>query len=560
MNNKRFNAAYASFLCVFLIIFFVPLVIYQSNSDEFSSGFLQIASRLVFPFILISTCLSLFSFAASNYFSKWVVSFFCVLSVLIYVQSSFLVWNYGILDGNDIEWEAFTYSHYIDLAVWGLGVLIFLFFSGYILRISGKILGILSVILFANILVISFSGQVKWRSQNTQGQLETFYNFSPEKNVVVFLLDAFASPAFDYLINKDPAYAKIFEGFTFFKNATGSFPTTLPSIPAIITSKEYDNSVPVKDFITKAVAEGSFPQAFADSGYQVDLATLPHVCPGMRVNNCTSLQYLTGTDSGRLIKAEAVRITDLSLFRSAPQVLKKLIYNDQNWLLQSYFEPLSVDMHQASALRLPEIFKNNSNTNAVKPTLKFFHLQLPHLPLRVNESCEKPDKSKKGRPRNIQFSEQAGCAIHLTSQMFEKIKEMGIFDSSTIVVLADHGIGLKFDNLTRVKSFPNPAYAMPLLLIKRPGETGQLKISDAQVRTADLSATLASIYGLKNNFPGIPAFENKGEPRLRTFRYYKWNNDFWQKDYLPDIREFQISGEPNDSNNWVETKKLSSKK
>src|SRR6185436_19727519 len=67
------------------------------------------------------------------------------------------------------------------------------------------------------------------------------FAFSPTRNVVILVLDTFQTDLFQELLDDDAGLAAKFEGFTYFRNAVGGFPSTAASVPLILTGQYYEN-------------------------------------------------------------------------------------------------------------------------------------------------------------------------------------------------------------------------------------------------------------------------------------------------------------------------------
>ena len=71
-----------------------------------------------------------------------------------------------------------------------------------------------------------------------------------ETERIYFVLDGFQSDAFEDIVEADRAQMdRQFSGFTFFRNHMGAFPTTIVSIPAMLTGSVYRNQEPLRRFI-----------------------------------------------------------------------------------------------------------------------------------------------------------------------------------------------------------------------------------------------------------------------------------------------------------------------
>jgi hypothetical protein len=55
---------------------------------------------------------------------------------------------------------------------------------------------------------------------------QSIYQFSPEKNVLIIVLDGFQGDVFQEIIDESPQYRKRFDGFTYYRDALGGYPVT----------------------------------------------------------------------------------------------------------------------------------------------------------------------------------------------------------------------------------------------------------------------------------------------------------------------------------------------
>ena len=141
------------------------------------------------------------------------------------------------------------------------------------------------------------------------------------------------------------------------------------------------------------------------------------------------------------------------------------------------------------------------------------------------------------------------------------MKQLGIYENSLIVLMADHGAGLAPYEL---KARPaengedavliNPkvvSMATPLMAIKPPGASGPFQVSSAPSTYTDIPITIASILGLKSEFGGRSVFELRpGEQRERRHYLHGWRRDDWKTDYFGPIQELIINGNVYDSAAW----------
>jgi hypothetical protein len=382
--------------------------------------------------------------------------------------------------------------------------------------------------------------------------------FSAKNNVIHFIFDAFQSDIFDEIIeNKPDHYSKAFDGFTFFRETTGIFPTTYLSVPAILSGKVYQNDIPIVDFLRQTLTEKSITNVLYNHGYDVDIIPAnKSYCQG----NFTQFYMIPDPYTGTIKdyrRAKAALMMDLVLFRHTPHYIKQAVYGNQRWFIQKF---LVQNEHAHYRYFGHEAFLSDiisaMSPNRNKPVYKFYHFMTTHVPLVVNKDCQYAGAVLPNTRENVLI--QSKCVLDHFANFLIKLKSLGIYDNSLIIMQADHGsvapVELKGQNTHpegNVISANVVSSALPLLLIKPPASKGPLRISDAPVMLTDVPATINSLLHLNEIIPGQSVFEIKpNQVRERKFFDYRWKHANWQSDFLPPLTEYIITGSVFNRASW----------
>ena len=111
-----------------------------------------------------------------------------------------------------------------------------------------------------------------------------------------------------------------------FRNATGGFPSTAPSIPLILTGRYYDNSVPFQDFVKSTFKSASLPQQLKAANYHVyynNLYDWPSLYADPSIASHVLKKTLRWHDAQARRWASGLML--LGVFRSLPQFGKRLL-------------------------------------------------------------------------------------------------------------------------------------------------------------------------------------------------------------------------------------------
>jgi len=396
--------------------------------------------------------------------------------------------------------------------------------------------------------------------------LKEIYQFSSKKNVLHILADGFQSDIFEEIISdgdEGHRIAAVLDGFTFYRNHLGAFPYTHMSVPAILSGKIYRNHKPIPEFLKSTISGNTILNASYNAGYEVDLV-IPQALAYMYSNslhtNLTSTPRLQHVANADFVTRDAAKLLDLTLFRSSPHFLKKYIYNDQLWLFQSFsHEQKYSGLQFFEDTNFLRSLRNKLTTDRDNPVYKYLHLMLSHEPIVTNSQCQYAGRTQHLERENVII--QARCGLIEVLGLFEQMKKAGIYNDTLIILMSDHGSWVTPKDLRGILSSdgdtmkilkPNLiAQAMPLLVIKRPGKSGNLRISDAPSWIIDTALTIADDMGLNTMFNGSSVFKLKEDAeRDRQFFGYDYRINELAGEYLNPIQEFNVNGKVDDSASW----------
>ena len=253
MNSKtnndihRFSMAarlLAATLLFFTNIFlFATYSVYSGSPEEFEVSYIDMLASQWWGIALVFLLVVLPGLFSNRAFVGRYISFVFMLGVLSWLQSNFLLWDYGAFDGRATSWDQYDVYGWLDIALW-LGLI---FVS---IRMAARILPLVSflswiLIVGQTALLFSMAGSEEGLPKKThvvaKNLPEAFFDMSAKQNIIHFVLDSFQTDVFLQLIEEHELY-KEFSGFTLFYENSGVTPHTSFAIPAIFTGQLYDGS------------------------------------------------------------------------------------------------------------------------------------------------------------------------------------------------------------------------------------------------------------------------------------------------------------------------------
>jgi hypothetical protein len=497
------------------------------------------------------------------------------LGLLLWGQGH--LWNadYGALTGEDIDLAQHAWRSPYELAAWMLGPLLALMFSRHVSRIaSAAAIAFIGVQLAAAAVApadpLAASG-TRWADPP-----EAIYEFSTGQNVIHVVLDAFQSDVFAEIVGENrAAFDSHFSGFEYFVEHASSFPTTSFSMTAMLTGEEYRNQRPAPEFVRDAFRRLSILEKVSRAGYDVDATSIvslrtfeqwfgPEAAPTWKGARYRIRQPFVRQEEYREVTAR--QLLELSLFRHAPHAIKTVMMERPGpfsrilWMGEGE-TPARARRHQASnSAAFFEHFTASMTVGRDRPVYKLIHVGLPHRPVVVDRECRFIGATRVSRTT---FAEQARCAVKRTVEFLDRLRALGIYDSSLIVIASDHGTGLRpsgfdgrSDSLPLVagpttRSLPVIAgAAKALMLVKRPHRSGPVVITSTPTSHADLPATILDVLDLPGGSAEDSMFRrNPEQPRPRSFGMYDLDQRF-PDDYVDRMDLLSINRRVIDAAGW----------
>ncbi|MCX6553396.1 MAG: hypothetical protein NTZ12_00040, partial [Candidatus Aminicenantes bacterium] len=313
-------------LFVLTLFLFSPARISIGNFMEFSYPFHEsmlffLAVSLVLIMILLVSALLL---SGNPKACRLIVSMLTVSAFLMWFQGNIFLWQYGVLNGKDIEWKALIHYGIIDSVFWAVFMAFSILKADFVFRIARLMsLALIAVqLLSVSQAWISMPKDQSFRQQESNA--DTLFLFSEHVNVIILVLDTFQSDIFQDIIQEDAELKASFSGFTYFRNALAGSDGTSVSVPNMLTAKNYDNCVPYLHFVRNSFLDNSLPKTLKEYGFSLDVYPIFKYSVYTEFSGipCSSKKLM---DWGSFFREQAF-IADLALFRSFPHFMKKLIY------------------------------------------------------------------------------------------------------------------------------------------------------------------------------------------------------------------------------------------
>lgn len=553
--KNKINSSSDAFLCgLFLAItigVFGPLVLYLANINEFWFSIRDIWWITAIGGITLLILAYSISFLLRGKIRDFYVCFIFGLAMSFYLQGNFFNIDYGVLDGEKINWGQYTNVSIINTILWLLCLAAPFILYVLLPKRFGQI--IKSVSVFIVLIQVITLGTLFLTTDLSRDETETYltdegkFQLSNKNNTVVFVLDAFDSSTFRELLEQQPDYAIKFKDFTYYPDTVGGGTRTNIAMPIILTGKAWTDKVSFNDYLYSAYSKSKLYDVLKKNHFDVKIYTSSSFVPSSQIGIVDNLSRGSGTVTSysQLTKY----LYKLTAFSYMPHLLKRHF-----WFYSGDFNNLqggeSADVYKIN----DEKFYNSLLSERIEVqdkegAFRLYHLNGAHPPYSINEYAQEVSSDK------TSMIKQAKGALYIVEEYINQLKKSGIYDKTTIIIIADHGSV----NLER----------NPLFLIKEYGADKEFIIKNTPISFFDLNPTiLYFVSGNETEEGSIYSFK-EGEKRSRLFyRNSSKGNDIriveykveglaWDKDAISETGNIYSGNAGSFSNKYKLGTKLS---
>lgn len=544
-KKKWLSLIAAVMFFVFTIGIYAPYELYLSNTQEFwftLEQFWQVP--LLLSLALAAVLILIGALLRNNAFLAYLGVLFG-LAVAVYLQGNFLGLNLGQFTGGSINWPDYKWKVLLNVLVWFLcvaGAVVLVF---CVKKYGSTIVTGVSLLVTAMQLVSLVVLLINIPAQDTTPRENIFtdrnlYTVGSEKNIVVFVLDMFDDHYFKEILEETPEIANDFDGFTYFSNATGTYRTTMYSISSMMTGSYlnpyFQHQYAYGAMIEQAAAANPFLEVLHENGYALDIYTLEELVP-------STVKAITDNYGHVETRISSYSAFSKALYRLVswkylPDIVKPFV-----WMNGTEFSGLitagknGLNAYQTDNTWFYTGLKDNglSIDTETEKTFKFIHIEGPHPPCLIDENAE---PTAQGNDQES-IRKSARGSLKIVFDYMNQLKALGLYDSTSIIITADHGYHLIDGCLNS-----------PLFLAKPAGASGTMTTSNAPVCQMDFDATVMNFAGLNGNQTYGPSVFDIGEEEQRERYFYQYYINEPNHTFMWRQIEYVISPESNTSESF----------
>lgn len=517
------SVSFGAIALVFTLFVYLPGDLFINNLNDFDFTYQDFCFYMLIPAFITAAVLELVGLFLSERLLNLYLSLLAGVNLCVYFQYMFMNNSLPVLIGDGVRWDDYTFFSTVTAIAWVL-LLVIPFEAQFLFKKIWKktvkkvplFIGLIEAVSLI-ILMITASGNIFKMSETVFSGAEQ-YTVSKNKNIITIVLDATDNIYVQDTLKQKPEAFEGLEDFTLYTNTCSVFDSTFQSFTQIYSGVESNpvvrvadwneeawNSEKVEEFYKRFHEAGYKMNFFADANWDVDMLK------GKADNIDKNMKDLSfGGHMG--IVSDFNRLT---AYRVLPFALKRFVQVEgidpnNNIETADKFNFYNEDFkEELDSMNLSDSDKNYFIVE---------HTWGAHTPYDKGNSVD-----------TVEY------ILGIVKEYLGNLKKLGVYDNSTVIIMADHGSHDLF-------TYPN---STPLFMIKEAGKSSEkLTLSSAPISYSDLMSTYLVNAGLYNEStdkdlfgPSIYDFDESSQ-RERVAHYRMNDSNYPASQVSPLVPSF----------------------
>lgn len=574
-------AALVAAFVVFTLMVVAPYELIAGNADSLVFGLAQTWSVFVLPAVVCWAALALVISAFRGRAFDVVLMLAFGFGLASYAQALFLNGGLPSATGATVQWNDLTKLALARTLVW-LVVLLAPLLAVALSHRRRRMRSVAAIASVALVLVQAVgvgslfvgSAPADASPSDASDSADVVYTLtekglltvSPKSNVIVFVLDMGDSNLdMATTAQEHPEALAELTGFTWYQNTTGVITPTRDAIPSILTGHAPGHES-YSEYTNERWKRGRYLYELTDAGYDVGLYTdWGYQVKGEPYVSDNAMNAVPADELGKDAGGDATELLDVR--GTLKELYQCAAYRDLPWVMKPFFWYYTDDINQAMVAKTPSggAGAGNSDVGASTPytiddarlaselrgvglradddaktgAFRFIHLNGPHWPYTLDENGVRQSSTT----REQQFLGSLG----IVSEYLRQLKELGLYDDATILIISDHG-----DMWGQEPIALTDAVSNPLFLVKPPQDheaaSQPYAVSRQPVSNLDALPTALAAAGVADDGSGdgenVIGLDDPG--RVRIFDQLNRSSDGVEA----GVVEYEITGDANQLENW----------
>ena len=532
-SNLKKNLKFSNILMIFFMIYlpifsfgiFAPTEIFFANHAAFGVIFAEFGWKFLGYGTLFAVILTLITLFLPNLLQKLLLSALWLISLGGYIQTMFLNKNLDQIGATTDGYIPETGVVIKNFLIWAVIIII-----GTAIVIKSKdnwkkpvfltslILVATQGVAYSTLFLSAPADSMEYAESEYYLSGDKQYTVSSESNVIVFILDTISNEHYNITLQDYPELYDYFPDFTFYNNTDCNYYGTFPSIAHMLTGNAYNTTVSTNDWIYDCWNNETttrYYDSMHEAGYKVNVFAVEPILfttsHGLSVVD-GKIDNLTSQSSDRHIDYDILYKTllEMACYRFLPDYFKPHfdVPNTQYATIVTY---PSNKINYINSDFYADLTEKGLSVNTEEKYVTFYHLNGVHE-LITDENCMRVEDTGS-------FATTIKGIWLMLNEYFNQLKELGVYDNSTIIITSDHG---------------SEAHPQSIFFIKEANEHHeQMQVTNAPISLHELAPTIAQITTGESAYFGKTIFDFK-ENELRERTLYIRELDY----ALPLVKRF----------------------
>lgn len=341
----------------------------------------------------------------------------------------------------------------------------------------------------------------------------SIFELSSTRNIIVLSFDGLPGPAVQEVLHERPDLRERLSDFTFYRGAASTSPATSGSVAtSLYGNRNYKADYPSTEALWRSAPEMLLTNRLDEAGWSVStygaytqLFQTPERAFGALVDRPPP-STLTLVNAGiarsmtsKFVIGSPIRHDIDALYAQALAGLSGSATDPSIPFSAAHTPDWKVPM-SATGLDVAA-YIDQVRVAHTSPVAHFVHFTHTHFPVELDRHCRWAGGDKTWFDAHQDYAgvvEQTHCAMGQMADFIDKLRAIGAYDRSLIVLKSDHGEPVAYNDPTRIEAFKirdHPLYGYgryaPLLAIKDIGASRTAPaMDDHPVLLDDLARTL----------------------------------------------------------------------
>jgi len=272
--------------------------------------------------------------------------------------------------------------------------------------------------------------------------IESAVTFGSESNTIVIVMDMWQGIVIENTVSQYPYLLDTYDGFTIFTRTVSSFPFSSYSASVIQTGELYTTDDPIWEESHRYTFSSSFMSDMRDRGAKVNI--LGFVLQGEDQTEFPFIGRMTPNRPWAFYSAAtSASLARLTGYRINIPIGNIFHVDTSNW--ENGELAWSVDKKQ-EGINTVEFLIDNINTSDEQKKLLYIWSLGTHVPVFISRDGSMDTESPGWYAHTTQrYIDESYYFLNQLARLFNRMKELGVYDNSTIIVVSDHGSVIEAD-------------------------------------------------------------------------------------------------------------------